>query len=315
MVGLPARALRLGREQPTLPFPATDLKTEGPFSFTAFPLVKWAGGKGQLLAQLREFFPETFRSYFEPFIGGGAVFFYLRRERGRFPAVLMDANRELINCYSIVRDKVDKVIRELRNHQEQHSRRPKSYYYCLRDEVQPEALDKVQRAARLIYLNKTCYNGLYRVNRAGRFNVPIGSYKKPPILNEANLRAVAGALRGVELRTGDFSDVRNEAGRNDLAYFDPPYYLRRLGFTGYAVHQFGGLLGGADFGADEHDRLMRIARRLVERGCHVIISNSDTEYVRRLYADFQIHPVKARRYINSDSDGRSPVNEIVITDS
>jgi DNA adenine methylase len=145
--------------------------------------------------------------------------------------------------------------------------------------------------------------------------VPVGSYKKPAILDESNLRAASKALQATKLCSADFSETLDHAKENDFFYFDPPYYLRRIGFTSYAVHQFGGPLGGADFGADEHDRLMRVARLLVQRGCHVVISNSDAPYVRTLFNGFQIHSATARRYINCDGDRRSPVDEIVITES
>ena len=269
------------------------------------PFLKWAGGKTQLLGQLDRFFPGQFKTYYEPFVGSAAAFFHLRRTRTWFPAWLADSNAELVNCYQVVRDKVQTLIPLLKNHQREHG---KHYYYNIRGQ-NPEALTKVQRAARLIYLNKTCYNGLHRVNAKGEFNVPMGSYSNPRIVDEETLKAASKALRDTAFYVGDFSAVLDTAVPNDLIYFDPPYYTEGNGFTGYSVSASGKNV----FRAEEHRRLLEVAKDLSARDCHVVISNSDMEYIRRLYKGFNIHVVHARRAINSNGNGRGAVTELIIT--
>jgi DNA adenine methylase len=293
--------------RPTAPLPphARFLPTE-PGAAEPGPFLKWAGGKGQVLAQLAPHFPARFNRYFEPFVGSGAVFFFLRRTRRRFPATLTDSNLDLVNAYAAVRDSVSELVPLLEAHQRRHS---KSYYYRVRDEARLEHLTPVERAARLIYLNKTCYNGLYRVNRKGKFNVPVGSYERPALFRRGNLEAASGALAGTALRHADFSSVLESARRGDFVYFDPPYYTTGLGFTGYAV----AASGQAAFGAEEHYRLSRVVRKLAERGCSVLVSNSDTGFVRRIYDGFSVSTITARRFINCNGAGRSPVSEVAIT--
>jgi DNA adenine methylase len=271
----------------------------------ATPFLKWAGGKNQIFDQLRPFLPTEFENYFEPFVGSAAVFFNLRRLRGSFPAALTDRNAELINCYKAIRDELAELIPSLEAHKRNHD---KKRYYSTREQ-DPSELSCVERAARFIYLNKTCYNGLYRVNKSGKFNVPIGSYSKPSIFDEENLAAVSRVLRGVKLKTNDFSAVLDSAKASDFVYFDPPYYTEDSGFTSYAVSAS----GAASFGADEHRQLRNIVDKLTERGCRVVVSNSDRDYVRRLYDRYNIHTVKARRYINCNGAGRHQVSELVIT--
>lgn len=269
------------------------------------PFLKWAGGKTQLLGQLDRFFPGQFKAYYEPFVGSAAAFFHLRRTRTWFPAWLADSNAELVNCYQMVRDKAQTLIPLLKQHQHEHG---KHHYYSVRGQ-NPETLTKVQRAARLIYLNKTCYNGLHRVNAKGEFNVPMGSYANPRVVDEEALKAAGKALRDTAFHAGDFSAVLDTAVAKDLIYFDPPYYTEGTGFTSYSVSASGKNV----FGAEEHRRLLEVAKELNERDCHVIISNSDTEYIRRLYKSFNIHVVHARRAINSNGNGRGTVTELIIT--
>jgi DNA adenine methylase len=271
----------------------------------ATPFLKWAGGKNQIFDQLLPFFPNKFENYFEAFVGSGAVFFNLRRLHGHFPASLTDRNAELINCYKAIRDELAKLIPNLESHKRNHDEKR---YYRIREQ-DPSGLSSVERAARFIYLNKTCYNGLYRVNRSGKFNVPIGSYSNPSVFDEDNLAAVSAVLNGVKLRVADFSAVLDSAKSNDFVYFDPPYYTEDNGFTGYAVSAS----GAASFGADEHRQLRNVVDELSDRGCHVVVSNSDTDYVRRLYREYKKNTVKARRYINCNGAGRHQVSELVIT--
>jgi DNA adenine methylase len=272
----------------------------------ATPFIKWAGGKTQLLSQLAPSVPKTFRTYYEPFVGSGAMFFWLSRVRGQFPTVLLDLNPELVNCYRVVRDNVQALIPAVYRRQQEHSKR---YYYQVRD-VDPQSLGPVERAARFIYLNKTCYNGLYRVNSQGKFNVPMGSYKKPTVLETEVLLAASRALQGADLREGDFSGILDEVADDDFIYLDPPYYpiSRTSSFTGYVLSR----KGRPEFGAGEHQRLAQFLKALDKKGCKVLVSNSGCEFVAKLYEGFRIEQVQARRNINSDGSKRGTVTELVI---
>ena len=273
----------------------------------AKPFLKWAGGKTQLLSQLDQLFPKRFKRYTEPFAGSAAVFFHLRNMFNDLPATLVDSNLELMNCYRVVRDSLEKLLPLLDNHQKSHD---KKYYYEMR-ETDVDSLDEVARAARLIYLNKTCYNGLYRVNRKGKFNVPMGSYINPRIFNLNTLSAASEALQGVELRVYDFSLALEEASEGDFVYFDPPYFpiSKTSSFTGYSVSN----QGKVGFGVEEHGRLAKVFNKLSKMGCMVMLSNSDCDFVRRLYRGFRITKVSARRSINSKADRRGAISELVIT--
>jgi DNA adenine methylase len=275
---------------------------------TAQPFLKWAGGKGQLLKQYEPFFPvEPMRQYYEPFAGSSAVFFHLRGRRLFQQYILSDANPELINCYLAVRDHLDQLIDQLRIHQELHDR---EHYYAMRDKDRDpdwhEQATPIERAARLIYLNKTCYNGLWRVNSQGYFNVPMGSYKKPDIANVGRLCAASFALQGVQFATRDFSDVLDTAQPGDFVYFDPPYVplSATSNFTSYAAD---------DFGPTEQRRLRDVFVGLDRKGVRIMLSNSDTELVRNLYQRFRVGTVTASRRINSNAGKRGEVSEIVVT--
>ena len=259
------------------------------------PFLKWAGGKGQLLGRLRGHVPQTYGRYFEPFLGGGALFFALRPPRG----VLSDVNREIIDCYTAVRDEVSALVAALRDH-----RYDEGHYYAVRD-ADPAKLDLVERAARTIFLNKTGFNGLYRVNRAGKFNVPFGRYAKPAICDEENLRACSAALANIELTAADFGKVASRAAAGDFVYFDPPYVplSRTAAFTAYAP-------GGFDL--DAQARLAGVFGRLVERGVAVLLSNSDVPAIRKLYAPYRIDTIEATRVINCKATRRGPVRELLV---
>jgi DNA adenine methylase len=268
---------------------------------TAAPFLKWAGGKAQLLAAYRPLFAHEFHHYFEPFLGGGAVFFHLRpRLQGR--VYLNDANAELVHLYTIVRDAVEELIAALAGHDRRHS---PEHYYRVRA-TDPADLDPVQRAARTLYLNRTCYNGLYRVNRQGRFNVPLGRYARPRIVNPDRLRRAAAALAGVELMALDFRAAVRTAAAGDFVYFDPPYVpiSATARFTSYTA---------GDFGPAEQVRLAEVFRELHHRGCRVMLSNADVPLVRELYQGFRLHEVAARRAVNARARGRGPVGELVVT--
>lgn len=268
--------------------PAFDIVRPGPF-------LKWAGGKGQLLQSFSPFFPKSFKRYFEPFVGGGAVFFHLLPPR----AMLSDLNSELINCYATIRDDVESVIEALRKH-----RNDKHYFYDVRT-LDPSELSNAERAARLIFLNKTCFNGLYRVNSKGQFNVPFGKYKSPKICDATNLRAVSAALRTVFIAPGPFEIILKHAGKDDFVYLDPPYQpiSKTSNFTSYTK---------TSFRAEDQARLAEMMKTLTRRGCKVMLSNSDNPYIRDLYRDFKIVTLKATRAINCKGDKRGHVNELLI---
>jgi DNA adenine methylase len=271
---------------------------------SARPFLKWAGGKRQLLEQFAPLYPPNFDRYIEPFVGSAAVFFNIReRVELRF-AALSDNNEELINCYRVVRDEVEALIRRLRNHKTRHHESLPSHYYAVRD-LDLDRLSPVQRAARLIYLNKAGYNGLYRVNKEGRFNVPVGSYKDPPICDPALLRAASAALQNVPIEVRDFESWLADARARDFFYIDPPYVplSRTANFTSYVA-------GG--FGNDEQSRLASFARDLAAKGARFMVSNSDTALVRKLYKGFEQKRVRARRAINSNGKARGEISELVI---
>jgi DNA adenine methylase len=267
------------------------------------PFLKWVGGKRQLLPELLRAVASAgrFRRYHEPFVGGGALFFALAG-RGLLPArcYLADANPNLIDTYRAVRDEVDAVIAILHRHRRRHS---EAYFYRVRAE-RPSSL--AERAARIIYLNRTCYNGLYRENRRGQFNAPFGRYQNPTICDEENLRAASATLAHAELAVQDFAAVLRQARRGDLVYFDPPYHplSTTARFTAYSR-------GG--FGVDAQQRLAEVFAQLVRRGVKVILSNSMTDFTRGLYAGYPTREVLAARMVNSRADRRGKVSEALIT--
>lgn len=260
------------------------------------PFLKWTGGKRQLLGELTKYVPDEFGTYYEPFVGGGALFFHLMETR----AVLGDANKRLVRTYRGVRDYVEQVIKRL-------SLLP----YCpkrfasVRGE-NPEGLTEAEVAAWLIYLNKTCYNGLYRVNKKGQFNVPFGRYENPTICDTENLRACSRALRNTSLVVGDFEETVAGALPGDFVYFDPPYVPLSKTSNFVAYDKTG-------FTKDDHVRLRDCALRLKQRGVHVLLSNSSAPFVRELYEkDFELIEVGARRAVNSKAERRGEVKEYII---
>ena len=265
--------------------------------------MKWAGGKRSLRRQLLALAPPHFASFVEPFLGGATFFLSLASERPVSHAVLGDANCELMQLYQAVRDDPEAVMAEL-DLLSDHVL-DEQFYYQIRA-VNPDSLSPSKRAARFIYLNKTCYNGLYRVNRRGQFNVPFGRYATPPgLYNRSNIARVAALLRKADLRCGDFAETLRDAGPDDFVYLDPPYVplTQTASFTRYTK--------GA-FGDDDQRRLARTIHELTARGCRVLLSNSETPLVRELYADYDIAVVYAPRNINSDATGRQRVPELAI---
>ena len=247
--------------------------------------------------------PDKMRRYIEPFVGSGAVFFHVWNLFRPRKVILADNNEDLMNVYSAIRDDVDGVIRCLARHKAAHSY---DYYYRVRAQ-KPRRLSRVSNAARIIYLNKTCFNGLYRVNSHGEFNVPIGRYANPRILDTDNLRAVASALRGIELKVAHFSETPKYARKGDFIYFDPPYHplSQTSYFTSYTR---------ASFQDSDQARLADVYSALDERGCLLMLSNSDTPFIRQLYRRFVVNTwtVRARRSINSKADRRGRISELVV---
>ena len=272
------------------------------------PILKWAGGKTRLVPLILERLPSQIDTYYEPFVGGAAVFFALATQKRFKRAVLADKNRDLIDVYKGVKTDVDAVIALLQDYTRRHDA---DTYYATR-ELDPKTLDLPERAARLIYLNKTGYNGLYRVNRAGQFNVPFGRYENPQICNEPRLRAAAAALRarGVSLKVADFERASEGAKPGDAVYFDPPYVplTKTASFTGYHSESFG---------AEEHQRLANAFASLTRRKVAAVLSNSGGKETRRLYEGdgVDIDRVLVSRPINSKSTARGAVAELIVSNA
>ena len=263
--------------------------------------VKWAGGKTQLLEQLKVFLPDHIDRYFEPFVGSGALFFFVKQHLQPREIVLSDSVAELVNSYQIIRDKVDELIDALTLHKKNHS---KEYYYRIR-QTDPASLTAVGQAARFLYLNKTCFNGLYRVNSKGIFNVPMGRYANPSIVKPNVLREAGALLQNVRVQKRDFSTIVSEARQGDFVYFDPPYYplSNTANFTSYTKNPFL---------EDQQKKLCTAYRELDNKGCLLMQSNSSTDFIRSLYKGFRIETVRARRIINSNAMKRGAISELVI---
>ena len=269
----------------------------------AKPFLKWVGGKRQLLREITRHAPSSFGRYHEPFVGGGAVFFHLRQTRPACPAFLTDSNERLIRAYRAVQHDVEGVIALLRQHASQHS---KPYFQKMRDQRDIDSATGIEVAAWLIYLNRTAFNGLYRVNSSNIFNVPIGKYVNPTICDEDNLRACARALAGAEIDATGFESVLNRARPGDFVYFDPPYQplTATAKFTDYT---------SKGFGDADQERLRDTALELKRRGVSVVLSNSSSPFIRKLYREgFEHYKVGARRNVNSDATKRGLVQELIL---
>jgi DNA adenine methylase len=263
------------------------------------PILKWAGGKRSLVPRILEELPKQIGTYYEPFVGGAAVFLALAEEKRFRRAVISDKNAQLINLYTVVRDDLVKLLKKLEALQERTSEED---YYEIRAQ---KGGTKVERAARMIYLNKTGYNGLYRVNSKGGFNVPYGRYKRPKIYDPDRLLAARDALQGVTVEVADFDQSCRAAKPGDVVYLDPPYLplSKTASFSAYHSDAFG---------LPEHKRLAKAFDKLVKRGVTAILSNSDTPATRELYAHFKPAGVQVRRPINSVASGRGAVSELLV---
>ena len=270
------------------------------------PYLKWAGGKRQLLKDILKYLPKGINNYtyYEPFIGAGALFFELQPKK----AIINDFNEQLILTYNVLKENADELILLLKKYQQKNV---EEYYYEIRNmDRNSEIFSKlsdIEKAARLIFLNKTCFNGLYRVNSQGLFNVPYGKYKNPAICEEIVLRQISNYLNSNEIciTNKDFEQAVSSAGKKSFIYFDPPYHSPdKTNFTGYQAN---------GFDDDEQERLRNVMIKLTNRGVKCLLSNSDTEFIRELYNYelFEIISVQAKRAINSDSAGRGTVNEVL----
>ncbi len=273
----------------------------------AQPFIKWVGGKRSLLSQIIPLLPKQFNNYFEPFVGGGALFFelYAQGKLENKNVYLFDINAELINTYEVVRDNPSELIDRLYEFKEKHS---KEYYYEVRAWDREENfsdLDAVTRASRFIYLNKTCFNGLYRVNKSNQNNVPIGSYKNPNIADEKAIYSASEALQNVTILNASYKDVLKYATKDDLVYLDPPYYplTPTASFTSYSEFEF------LD---KEQEALFEVFYALSKKGSYVVHSNSDTPFIHKLYKRFDIQKIQANRFINSKGSGRGKISEILM---
>lgn len=266
----------------------------------ASPIIKWVGGKTKLIPEIVSRLPRDHGRYFEPFAGGAAVFFHL----GPQAAVLSDCNADLIAMYRAVAADPEGVIRRLALHKEAHD---EAHYYDTRSRWNDASVSwsPLDRAATFIYLNRTCFNGLWRVNKSGAFNVPMGRYKNPAICDPETLRAAGALLRRATIRCGDYRAAVADAGPGDLVYFDPPYdpVTPTANFTSYT---------NDGFSADDQRTLAACVRDLAERGCAVVLSNSDTPFIRSLYRGLRIDRVRCPRAINSDASRRGDVDEVLV---
>jgi len=267
------------------------------------PIVKWAGGKRQLLAEIMPLISKNCSTYVEPFIGGGAVFFELQPKK----AIINDYNAELINVYLIIKNNSNELISELEIHERNNK---EDYFYELRAaDRSPEYADmtNIQRAARIIYLNKTCYNGLYRVNAAGQFNSPYGKYKNPNIVNATIIRAMSNYLNKakVDIKQGDYREALKGLRKGAFVYLDPPYMpiSTSSSFTGYTE---------SGFSYDEQVALKQQCDKLREKGISFLQSNSDCPEIRELYREYEIKTVQAKRSINSKANKRGEISEVLI---
>lgn len=265
-----------------------------------YPFLKWAGGKRSLLTQFDAYFPTKFNKYIEPFVGGGSVFFYLLPDK----AILMDSNDELINCYKVIQNNIEELITSLKQH-----RYEKKYFYRIRNvDRNTEEFSRwttIERASRTIYLNKCCYNGLYRVNSKGEFNVPFGLHKNPNFCDERNLSAVHQMLKNVKLLKSSFETCLDFAEENDFVYFDPPYQplSETANFTSYTKE---------GFTQEVQIQLSEVFRELDRKGCKIMLSNSYNKLILELYQKFRIITVNAKRAINSVASKRGEIKEVLI---
>jgi len=270
------------------------------------PFVKWAGGKRQLLAELEKSFPKQFGTYFEPFLGGGALLFDLLAKKPNLKCSVSDLNSDLVLAYVTIRDKLGRLIESLENHSKNYHKDSTGYYYEVRKQ---EPKSQIEKVSRLLFLNKTCFNGLYRVNSKGKFNVPLGRYTNPNIVNRENLTSVSKFLQSdkIKISCRDFESILKDAKKGDFVYFDPPYQpvSDTANFTSY-THR--------DFTEDDLQRLADLANQLNSKGSHVLLSNSNTKIVKKIFSSkkWKVKEIAVNRAINSNSQKRTGHKEVLI---
>lgn len=290
------------------------------------PFVKWAGGKGSLIPQLNNFYPYELKNgiierYIEPFVGGGAVLIDILQKYDIQEVYAFDINIDLINSYNVIKNNIEELITNLKQMETEYlqlgQEERKNYFYNIRDEYNNYELEEneqnVQRAAQFIYLNRTCFNGLYRVNKNGKFNVPVGSYKNPTICDEQNLRQLSQLIQNVQFQYGDYSRSMEYVTENTFIYFDPPYIPLNVtsGFTSYTKE---------DFNDDNQRELATFYGELNEKNAKLMLSNSDPKNINKedtffdnIYQGFNINQIQASRMINANSNGRGKISEILVT--
>lgn len=265
------------------------------------PFLKWAGGKRQLLPEIKKLIPKDFNTYYEPFVGAGAVFLDLQKDK----CVINDSNSELINCYNVIKNNLEELVLELKTYKNE-----KDFFLEIRALDRSDNykfLSDIKKAARIIYLNHTCFNGLYRVNSNGYFNVPFGAYKNPKILDETNLRQIHNYLvsNEIEITNLDFEEILNSPVKGDFVYLDPPYdpISKTSDFTSY---------GKDKFSKDDQKRLKKVLDDLTKKEVKWLLSNSSTDFIKNLYKDYDMLEINANRMINSDASKRNKVKELLI---
>jgi DNA adenine methylase len=274
------------------------------------PFIKWVGGKGKLVPELEKYFPKEFDRYFEPFVGGGALFFYIQQLKNISFASINDINHKLINAYRQIQQKPQELIAALKNIESRYKKllpeEQKIDFYQIRKNYNEDNLDDLTTAAYLIFLNKTCFNGMYRENSKGQYNIPFGDQKNPTICDEENILAVSKCLKNTEINNQSFDNSVEKCLKGDFVYFDPPYYPVNItsNFTSYSKNCFG---------RKEQEKLRDTFAGLSKKGCFVMLSNSYTPYIEKLYRDFHINYLLAARSINSKGDKRGKIKEILVT--
>ncbi|MBA7559618.1 hypothetical protein ES708_01233 [subsurface metagenome] len=273
--------------------------------FKAKPFLKWVGGKKQIIPQIKQYIPDNYYKYFEPFVGGGALFFDLEPKN----AYLNDINKILILAYRNIKNHPREIIKKLEDLQkifyEKNNEERKTYFYKTRDAFNNTKYDSFLKTSYIIFLNKTCYNGMYRENSKGKFNVPFGKYKNPKILDEKNILAVSKLLQNVTITDYSFKKAVEKAKKGDFIYFDPPYHPLSItsNFTSYS---------NSGFTKEDQIKLRDVFKDLDKRSCFVMLSNSDTKFIREIYKEFTQKTISAARSINCKATGRGKINELLI---
>jgi DNA adenine methylase len=276
----------------------------------AKPFIKWVGGKGKLVPELEKYFPKKITRYFEPFIGGGAVFYEVIKSNNLEFSLVNDINKKLITTYQQIKTRPNELISNLEKLEKEYKKKTEEereiFFYLIRDKYNKEKLEDSDISAYLIFLNKTCFNGMYRENSKGEYNVPFGDQRNPTICDKENLLVVSECLKNTKITNLSFEESIEDCKKGDFIYFDPPYYPINgtSKFTSYSKD---------NFGQNEQIRLRDVFKKLSDKGCLVMLSNSNTEFIKDLYKDFKINFIDAARSINSKGKKRGKIKEIVVT--